>query len=234
MYYDLHTHSALSPCADDDMTPNNMVNMAAMSGLSVLGVTDHNACANVRAAIAVGKAAGVIVVPGMELTTAEEIHVLCLFPDADAAEAFARAVYDALAPIENRADIFGNQLVMDENDEVVAREPRLLLTATSVGVYDVPAMVEPYGGVAVLAHIDRHANGVLGILADIDPGMGYRLAEVSRNASAADYAARYPFLRFLSDSDAHTLADLAEPGADNVLPDGLSDAREIIAFLRKK
>lgn len=96
VYYDLHMHSCLSPCGADDMTPNNLVNMAALAGLQVIAVADHNTTKNVPAATKVGQQVGVLVVPAMELTTKEDIHVLCLLPDLDAAEAFREYVYARL------------------------------------------------------------------------------------------------------------------------------------------
>jgi len=231
-YYDLHIHSCLSPCGDDDMTPNNIVNMAMINGLSVIGLTDHNSCGNCAAAMEVGKEAGVIVVPGMELTTAEEIHVVCLFPDLEAAQAFSAYVHDHLPPIQNRKDIYGNQLFRNASDEVTGEEDLLLILATDIGIYDVPALVEEFGGIAILAHIDRHSNGVLGILGEIDPLMGFRKAEVSRAADPDYYKERYDFLSFVSDSDAHNLWTIAEPGEANFFTEPVQEAADVIRFLR--
>lgn len=231
-HYDLHLHSCLSPCADDDMTPNNMVNMALLNGLDIIAVTDHNTCGNCAAVMAAGEKNGLIVLPGMELTTSEEIHVVCLFPDIGPAEAFASQVYDGLPPIGNRPDIFGYQLLLDEADELRGAEDRLLLNASGFGIYDVPAAVETLGGVAVLAHIDRHSNGVLGILGDIDPGMGYPLAELSPLARPDDYRDRFPFLQYTHDSDAHHLWDIAEAGDENLLHGEFHTPSDVIDALR--
>ena len=100
--YDLHTHSCLSPCVDNDMTPNNLVNMAALLGCEILAVTDHNTCRNAPAAVRVGEAAGVLVIPGMELCTAEEAHVVCLFETVEAALAFDEYVAAHTMHIPNR------------------------------------------------------------------------------------------------------------------------------------
>ena len=96
LYYDLHIHTALSPCADNDMTPNNIVNMALLKGLDVIAVTDHNSAENARAVIKAGEKAGLTVIAGMEIETSEEVHVLSLFPSADAAEEVQRQVYRSL------------------------------------------------------------------------------------------------------------------------------------------
>ena len=118
LYYDLHINSSLSPCGDNDMTPNNIVNMAKLNELDIIAVTDHNTCRNCSAAIKVGEEVGLTVVPGMELTTSEDIHVVCLFPDLESAEKFDKYVYERLMKIPNEADIFGHQYVMNENDEI--------------------------------------------------------------------------------------------------------------------
>ena len=128
LYYDLHIHSSLSPCGDNDMTPNNIVNMAKLNELDIIAITDHNSCKNCAAAIKVGNEVGVTVVPGMELTTSEDIHVVCLFPDLESAEAFDNYVCERLMKFPNEADIFGHQYIMDENDEIIDELDMLLLS----------------------------------------------------------------------------------------------------------
>ena len=132
--YDFHIHSALSPCGDADMTPNNIVNMAYIAGLDAIAITDHNTIGNVRAAQIVGEKVGVKVLPGMEIETAEEVHVLTLFPDIESAEKVAKIVYENLPPIKNRPDIFGNQFYMNENDEITGEEEKLLISSTSLSI----------------------------------------------------------------------------------------------------
>ena len=119
LYYDFHIHSALSPCGDKDMTPNNIVNMAAISGLDTIAVSDHNTVGNVRSAIEAGKTCGVNVIPGMEVETSEEVHILTLYPSIEIAEDVAKEVYKKLPDIKNRTDIFGEQIFMDEEDNIL-------------------------------------------------------------------------------------------------------------------
>lgn len=214
---DFHIHSCLSPCGDDDMTPNNIVNMAMLNGLDLIALTDHNTCGNCRATMAVGDANGVIVIPGMELTTSEEIHVTVIFPDIEKAEAFGAFVAEHRMPIANRPDIYGNQFFMDSEDNVVGEEEQLLILATDINLYDVVGFAGEYGGLATLAHIDRHSNGVLGVLGGIDRDMGFFRAEVTPHASEEDYKAKYPFLNFVKSSDAHDLLTIAEAGNCTVL-----------------
>ena len=131
LFYDLHIHSCLSPCGDDDMTPANIAGMAAVKGLDVIALTDHNSCKNCPAAMHHGAAYGVTVIPGMELTTEEEVHVICLFPSIEDALAFDALVYEKIMPVPNREDIFGRQQIMNEKDEVTGKVEHLLINATS-------------------------------------------------------------------------------------------------------
>ena len=87
-FYDLHIHSVLSPCGDDDMTPCNIVGMSKLLGLDVIAITDHNSTGNAEAVMKCGQAMGLTVVPGMELETREEVHVLMLFEDLSKANEF--------------------------------------------------------------------------------------------------------------------------------------------------
>lgn len=206
--YDLHTHSCLSPCGDNDMTPNNLVNMAALLGCEILAVTDHNTCRNAPAAVRVGEAAGVLVIPGMELCTAEEAHVVCLFETVEAALAFDEYVAAHTMHIPNRPEIFGEQLILNERDEEIGRIDRLLITATEISVNDVQALVASYGGVAFPAHVDKDAYSVTAALGAIPPEAGFRAAELSGGADRAAVLRLYPELQdmiLLRDSDAHYL-----------------------------
>lgn len=183
VYYDLHIHSALSPCGDDDMTPNNIVNMAKLSGLDIIAVTDHNSVGNCASAVAVGKEVGVTVLCGMELETSEEVHIVTLFPDSQSAQQFGEYVESKRLKIKNDATVYGNQLYLNENDEVVGNEENLLITATTIGVYDIVEIVKRYGGIAYPAHIDRYSHGILQMLGDIDEDMGFSAVEISANAT---------------------------------------------------
>ena len=129
---DLHMHTCLSPCGDDDMTPYNAVNLAKLLGYDMIAVTDHNSCLNCPAAVRAGEAAGLVVVPGMELCTAEEIHNVCLFPSLDAAKEFSDFVYDKMPDIINRPEIFGEQVITDEKDNIIGYEKRLLTVASDI------------------------------------------------------------------------------------------------------
>lgn len=211
--YDLHIHSALSPCADKDMTPNNIVNMALLKGLDVIALTDHNTGANLEA---VGKCAekrGLLFIPGMEVETAEEIHLLCLLPDTAKAMELQTHIARALPAIANRADIFGRQLIMDECDNVTGEEHQMLIAATSLSIDDVFAIVRRLGGAVIPAHVDRSSYSILSNLGIIPENLDIKVLEISRKCDATEYKALRPELEdygLIRSSDAHCLGDLLE------------------------
>ena len=208
LYYDLHIHSALSPCGDNDMTPNNIVNMSIIKGLDIIAVTDHNTCSNAEACI---KVAGenLLVIPGMEIETAEEIHVVSYFPDIDRAKEAEKIVKAHLPKVKNEPLIYGNQYYLDENDEITGEEENLLVTATDLDIYDVFKMVKSCGGVALPAHIDRSSYSVLSNLGFLPEDLGTNAVEITprrRNLLEKEYE-KYIIL---SNSDAHYLENILE------------------------
>lgn len=214
LYYDLHIHSCLSPCGDDDMTPANLVGMAAVKGLDVIALTDHNSCRNCPAAMYHGEQYGVTVIPGMELTTREEVHVICLFPDLVKAMEFDRFVYDRLFPIKNREDIFGKQQIMDNEDHVTGTMEHLLINATSIDFDDVFPAVNRMGGIAYPAHVDKSSTSILSNLGFIPPGSSFSCAEFHDFRNLHNLRQQHPYLNkcnVICCSDAHYLNDIHEP-----------------------
>lgn len=177
LYYDLHLHSCLSPCGDDDMTPANIAGMASIKGLDVIALTDHNSCRNCPAAMAHGRDYGVIVIPGMELCTSEEVHIICLFPALENALAFDEYVYEHMLPIKNKEDIFGKQQIVDENDEVTGTVENLLINATDIAFDDAFSLAASYGGIAYPAHVDKTSTSVLSNLGFVPPDSTFTCAE---------------------------------------------------------
>ena len=176
--YDLHIHSCLSPCEDDDMTPANIEGMAAILGLDAVAVTDHNSCKNCPAVLAAAKEYGILAIPGMEINTSEEIHAVCLFPDLDAAMDFDTYVYDRLMPFPNNEEIFGRQLLYDTEDQVCGSIPNLLINATDISFEGLWELVRGFGGVMFPAHVDKTANSLIANLGFIPPDSQFVTAEV--------------------------------------------------------
>lgn len=207
-YYDLHMHSALSPCGDNDMTPNNIVGMAALKGLSIIALTDHNTGENLPAIQKIAEEAGVLLIPGIEATTAEEIHVLTYFPEVEQAVEFGRVLYDSLPNIRNRTDIFGEQLILDEMDEETGSLEKLLIQATPYTIDDLVKMGREAGGFVLPAHVNKQANSMLQNLGFIPEELEFPALEVSARAPLTGIdLEKY---RLIYSSDAHVLWDIAE------------------------
>ena len=165
--YDFHIHSCLSPCGDNDMTPSNIAGMAALMGLDIIAITDHNTSKNAASVMAAGQEAGVLVIPGMELCTAEEAHVVCLFETLEGAMGFDGYIYKNMPHIANKAEIFGEQRMLSKSDELVGQEENLLLVSSFVGVDDVCALAKEYGGIALPAHVNRDSYSVIAALGSL-------------------------------------------------------------------
>ena len=221
---DLHVHTALSPCAADEMTPPAIVAKALAEGLHMIAVCDHNSARNVAA---VQQAAGdrLAVLAGIEITSAEECHVVGLFPAATAAGAAAAELGETLARIDDDYEsFFGEQHVLDAGGADLGRETLALATATLLDVNDVVTLIHRHGGLAVAAHIDRRSFGVIGQLGLFPADAGFDGVEVSRHVAPgpegeAEFG-RYG-LPIIRSSDAHYLHDIgaarttlhcAEPG----------------------
>jgi hypothetical protein len=218
-----------------EMTPYNLVNMAKLLGYDIIALTDHNTCGNCAAAIRAGEEAGLAVVPGMELCTAEEIHTVCLFPDLASAEAFSAYVYTTLPPIQNDPAVYGRQVKTDHLDQELGEEPLLLVLASGISISEVPALVKLHGGACYPAHIDRASYSVISQLGVIDETMGFRCAEVSDRGDPAALTAQFPALqnmRIIRSSDAHYLENMREP-ADYLHPEECS-AKALVAQLTRE
>lgn len=213
-YYDLHIHTCLSPCGDDDMTPANIVGMSALKGLDVIAITDHNTCKNCAAAMALGAEYGISVIPGMELTTQEEVHVVCLFPTLEEAMAFDSYVEAHLLPIPNRPETFGKQQIMNESDEVIGEYPTLLISATDISFDDVFDLLQPYRGVMIPAHIDKNSFSLIANLGFVPPDSAFTAFELKDMKKLHGITNDNPTLKnkkVISNSDAHYLEYISEP-----------------------
>lgn len=211
-YFDLHFHSCLSPCGDAAMTPAAVAGLCKLAGLDIAALTDHNTCGNCRAYCEAAAAYGLLGLAGMELCTLEEVHVVCLFPDIDRAEAFSAAVRPRLGGRRNDAAIFGPQVYMDAEDNALGEEPLMLAGASEIGVYEVAGLAAGFGGVAYPAHVDRPSFSLLSNLGLWDPELGFPLAERSRNCPPG-FLEQHPDLmgvRTITGSDAHYVEQIMD------------------------
>lgn len=231
-YYDLHLHSCLSPCGDMDMTPNNLVNMAKLLGLDVIALTDHNTSLNCEAAMKVGDEIGLLVIPGMELTTSEDIHAVCLFPALEQALAFSDYVDKNRIHVRNKAEIYGRQVIMNENDEEIGEIDDLLLPGTFIGIYDAYQKAKGFGGICYPAHIDRDSLSILSVLGEIDAYCGFKTAELADISKLDELKKQHPILdgmNIITCSDAHYLENMRDAANTIELPELTREA--VIKYL---
>ena len=235
VYYDLHIHSCLSPCADNDNTPNSIAGIAALSGLNLVALTDHNTCKNCPAFFEACERYGVIAVAGMELTTSEDIHVVCLFEKLEDALRFDKAIDSMRVLIKNRPEIFGDQPITDSEDNILGYEEYLLSNALTLSIEDVPSLVSKYGGVAYPAHIDRDANGIISVLGTFPKTPDFSAFELRDASHHEEYSRRYDIgdKKVIVSSDAHSLECIRDAESFLELDASPSDPDEVRSRLIK-
>ena len=202
------------------MTPADLAGMCALAGYDIVALTDHNTVGNCGAFCRAAEHYGLLALPGMELTTSEEVHVICLFPDLEKAHVFGEYVRAHLPPSPNRPDFFGRQLLVDEEGNILGEETALLLGATDIPVCEVNNLVAGFGGVSYPAHIDHDSFSLLSNLGLWMPEAGFTVAELS--PTCPDGFTNRPDLegvRFVTSSDAHYLHEITEPRQTISLPD---------------
>ena len=211
-YYDFHIHSCLSPCADDDNTPNNIAGMGHLSRLNIMALTDHNTCKNCPAFFEAAKRYGIIPIAGMELTTAEDIHIVCLFENLSDAQEFEKEIDKHRIIVKNRVEVYGEQMVMDGEDNIIEIEENLLSVATKITVEQCPDLVEKYNGICYPAHIDRMANGIIATLGTFPEINGFNCVEFHDKNKISEYKQNYNIESkiIILGSDAHTLGDIKD------------------------
>ena len=208
---DIHIHTGLSPCAEDDMSPWNIVRMALLEGLHLIAITDHNTVANCGAVISVGGKLGLTVLPGMEVQTQEEVHLIAIFPTLEAAIAFENFIWQYLPPLSNQASIFGNQILYNEKDEQIGLMDRLLLQSVEMGIEDVGKAIMEFEGLIVASHVNRRAYSLIGQLGFVPPALPLDAVEIDSAFPLEQFHKEYGQLQeypVLRNSDAHRLYDL--------------------------
>lgn len=212
------------------MTPANIAGMGAVLGLSVMALTDHNSCGNCRSFFEACTHYGVIPIAGMELTTSEDIHLVCLFETLEEALEFDKFVQAKRLRINNRIDIFGHQYFMDADETVLGEEPDLLTVATMLSIEDAYEKVLEYNGVVFPAHIDRDANGIIAALGTFPESPAFSLFELNDGNNLTSYKEKFPIikdLRHLVNSDAHYLENIQEPEPFITVPESAETPKQI-------
>lgn len=196
------------------MTPANIVGMAALKGLQAIAITDHNSCRHCEIAMHHGETYGITVIPGMELTTKEEVHVICLFESIGNALLFDRYVYSHLIKIKNKVDIFGRQIIVDEEDNQVLEEENLLIQATDIPFGEVYDLLKCFHGIMIPAHIDKNSNSLLWNLGFIPVDSKFCCVELKDISNKDGLVKKHSYLntcKCISNSDAHSLGYINEP-----------------------
>jgi len=209
---DLHIHSCLSPCGDEEMRPCAIVGKALAMGLDMIAICDHNSAENVAAFMSAGLENGLTVLPGMEVTSKEEIHLLALFNRREDCMILQNLIYQNLLG-ENVEEVFGCQTMVNEKDETIGINRKMLIGATLLPLEQIVSVVGSLRGVTIASHIDRQAFSLLGQLGFIPEGLSLDGLEISSRTSKEEAQKRfhayrhYSFVRF---SDAHYLEDIGK------------------------
>lgn len=202
------------------MTPHHIVMRAAEFGIGAVAITDHNASANALAAVKAGERYGVKVFPGMEVECLEEAHIVVLFDTLKQLNAWQQLVDGKMNGLLNNAEKFGGQFVVDDDDNFIREEERLLLAPLRMTAAEVVREVERLGGMSIAAHIDRPSYSIVGQLGFIEPDFGFAAAEISAAGWRASKQSKLQrvagYLPFVTDSDAHNIMDFVQ-GPKNLI-----------------
>ncbi len=210
---DLHIHTLLSPCADLEMTPRNIVSKARETGINIIGITDHNSTKNALLVKKLGEQQGIFTLTGAEVTTREEVHCLTFFELAEQLEEFQQFIDENITCIPNSESKFGYQPVIDEEENILEMVPYYLPAALKAGINEVNQKVEELNGLFIPAHVDRPAYGIFSQLGFIPPGLKCDALGLSRHTSGKHVVEHYVLqykTTLIRNSDAHFLKQIGE------------------------
>lgn len=216
---DLHVHTVLSPCADVEMIPPLIVQQALDLGIHLIAITDHNATANIESVQKAALGTKLTVLPGMELQTREEVHVLCLFDTLEQIQAWQQLVDKKMPDIENDIEHFGEQFVIDETGDFIRRELKMLSTSSELSITDAFYEVNKLGGWMIPAHVNRKTNGLLSILGFVPTDIAIDALEISLHLSKEEAYQKFPQIRgypLIQNGDVHLLGDFAGTNEFNI------------------
>ena len=203
-------HTVLSPCAGVEMIPPLIVRTALEKRLNLIAITDHNASENVSAVIKAARGEDLTVLPGMELQTEEDVHVLCLFDSLDQLKQLQELVDKNLPDVPNNPDFFGEQFIVDHTGEFIRRKKRLLINATKLSFEETFEFVKGLGGLFIPAHVNRQAFGLIDHLGFVPPDLDVEVLEISRHIEQGAAGIKYPQIKgfpLIQSGDVHYLAD---------------------------
>ncbi len=208
---DLHIHTCLSPCAELDMTPLRIIDAAVKNGLDIIAISDHNSAENAEIAMKIAQDKGITVLPAMEIASYEEAHVLAIFDSIDKVMNLQEVVYKNLPDGIADEKLRGYQLVVNERDEILGFNKRLLFGATNLSVKTLVDTIHSFGGLAVASHIDKEIFSVISQLGFISDDIAFDALEISYNTKrerAEAVFGEYKSIPWITSSDAHHLGDI--------------------------
>jgi PHP family Zn ribbon phosphoesterase len=208
---DLHIHTVLSPCGDLDMSPVNIVSEAALKGLDIIGITDHNTTRHCDLIARLAAEKGIFVMQGAEITTKEEVHCLAFFENTDALNIFQEFLDRNLPEIMNDPAKFGYQVQVDEKDIVVYEEKKLLINAISKSIEEIESFVHSNNGIFIPAHINRTKNSIYSQLGFLPENLRADALEISRTTTLNQFSGSHPEINgfpITRSSDAHYPGDI--------------------------
>lgn len=234
---DLHVHTVLSPCAGIEMIPPLIVEEALERDIRLIAITDHNSTANIAAVQKAAETTELVVLPGVELQTREEVHVLCLFDELEQAEAMQKWIDARLPNIPNNPDYFGEQFVIDETGDFIRREERLLLSSVDASLYEGWQEVHRLNGLYIPAHVNRTANGLLALLGFVPDDFPVEALEISRHLRLEDVARRFPQIAkypLIQDGDVHYLDGFLGSTCWQIERPSINEFRKAIRHLEER
>lgn len=206
--YDLHVHSVLSGCASRENTIQNILNMAKLCKIDILAITDHNAGFNAVAAQKAAAEKDILLIPGVEVSTSEDIHVLSYFRTFDALKNFCDYLYEHMPKMKFNTNLYFTQEILDGDDNEISCVGTFLGIASEIDLYSLQEVVESFGGVTVPAHVDKETNSMLATLGCVPDDIDYKVVEVSKNCPPEIKSEMQKRFKVISNSDAHTLESI--------------------------
>ena len=230
---DLHLHTVLSPCGGLEMSPRDLARRIKDCGIDWMAITDHNSLANCPAYEAAARKEGIAFTWGVEIQSSEEIHILAYFDIPAQAQAFDRELYDSLLPLDNDPEFFGDQVIIDENENILGMEQRALVNSSAWDLNTLVERVSAFGGCCVPAHVDADVNSLLSQLGFVPAEPEFPLLGITAKANPEALVRLHPTLagkQFLRSSDAHYLSDVGS-GTSRILARGATAAELVLAAL---
>lgn len=210
---DLHTHTVLSPCGDLEMSPGNIVRRALEQKIDIIGITDHNSTRQCRLISRIAETSGIFVLPGAEITSREEVHCLAFMPGWKELDNLQQYLDQHLGNVKNDVDKFGYQVVVDETENIVFEEPRLLIQSINQSVEQIETFVHSLAGLFIPAHVNRSAYSLISQLGFVPDDLKTDALELSKHVTVEKFVSQYPYLsskQFIRSSDAHFLRNIGE------------------------